>query len=168
MKPGSKLTRITLIFLIAVVFVSCSIGKEKVLVLKDVEGGSEHRIPVPDRMFTLSFIHSVHHTPVYEIIYIRDDNALVLKETRYKSLGVGMPFDYENGTLENIDGEFVLKLEREFETIYMRVSPIPEHMITVGEETYPLLKFTKPEGLLEIRAVDKWSLRWLRLSKKGA
>ncbi|NSW92635.1 MAG: DUF1850 domain-containing protein [Firmicutes bacterium] len=160
MKPGSKLTTITLIILFVIVLISCSIGKEKVLVLKDVEEGSEYRIAVPDRVFALSFIHSVHHTPVHEVIYIQDDNTLVLKETRYSSLGVGMPFDYENGTLENIDGEFVLKFEREFETINLRVSPIPQHMITVGEETYPLLKFTKPEGLLEIKAVDEWSLKW--------
>jgi len=168
MKQHSKLMGVVLIIILVVILVGSGIAKEKVLVLIDVEEGLEHDIGAPDRMFTLSFIHSVHHTPVHEVIHIRDDNTLVLKEVRYKSLGVGMPYDYENGTLEIIDGEFILKFERKFETIDMKISPIPEHMITIGQETYPLLKFTKPGGILKIKAVDRWSLKWFRLGKKGA
>ncbi len=168
MKRYSKFGSIALILIIAVVLLGCSIDKEKALVLTDLEEGLERRMAVPDRMFTLSFIHSVHHTPVHEVIHIQDDNSLVLKEVRYRSLGVGMPYDYENGTLENIDGEFVLKFEREFDIINMTVSPIPEHSITIGQEDYPLLEFTKPESPLEIKAVDEWSLKWPRLGKKGA
>ncbi len=160
MKQYLKPAAIALIVLTIIALASFSIGKEKVLVLKAGEGGPEHCIAVPDRVFTLSFIHSVHHTPVYEVIHIRDDNTLVLMEVRYRSLGVGMPFDYENGTLEIVDGEFVLKFQREFKNINMIVSPIPEHTITVGEETFPLLNFTKSEGSLEIKAAEKWSLKW--------
>jgi len=160
MKQRLKPTMTVLIVVIVIVLVACGIGKQKVLVLKGEDEGSERIIQVPGRTFTLSFIHSVHHTPVNEVFYIRDDNTLMLKEVRYSSLGVGMPYDYENGTLENVDGEFVLKFDRGFETIDMRVSPIPEHKLAVEDETYPLLEFTKPEGLLTIRAVDKWSLKW--------
>jgi len=160
MRQRLKPIVIALIILIVILLVICSIGKQKVLVLKDVEEGLEHRIVAPDRMFILSFIHSVHHTPVHEVFYIREDNTLVMKEVRYRSLGVGMPYDYENGTLENIDGEFVLKFDREFGVINMIVSPIPQHTITVGDKTYPLLEFTKPESPLEIKAVDRWLLKW--------
>jgi hypothetical protein len=168
MRQRLKLTGTALIILMVVALVGCSIGKEKALVLKDRRGGTEHTITVPDRVFTLSFIHSVHHTPVHEVYEIDDDNTLILKELRYRSLGVGMPYDFENGTLEIIDGEFVLKFDRKFQSINMIVSPIPEHTITVGDRTYPLLEFTKPESPLEIKAVDKWSFKRLRLGKKGA
>ncbi|MFA6669814.1 MAG: DUF1850 domain-containing protein [Bacillota bacterium] len=163
-----KLTGTVLIILIVIALVGCGIGKEKVLILKYGQGQEEHRIAVPDGVFTLSFIHSVHHTPVHEVYQIRDDNTLVLKELRYRSLGVGMPYDYENGTLEIADGEFVLKFDREFESINMIVSPIPEHTITIGEDTYLLFELTEPESPLEIKAVDKWSFKWLRLGRKGA
>jgi hypothetical protein len=168
MKKRLKFSGIALTVLIIVALVSCGIGKEKVLVLKGGQGEAEHRIAVPDRMFMLSFIHSVHHTPVHEVYEIGDDNIMMLKELRYRSLGVGMPYDFENGTLEIIDGEFVLKFEREFKTINMIVSPIPEHTITVGERTYPLLDFTDPESPLEIKAVDQWSFKGLRFGRKGA
>lgn len=163
-----RLTGTALIVLMVIVLIGCGIGKEKVLVLQDGHRGTEYRIAVPDRVFTLSFIHSVHHTPVHEVYQINGDNTLVLKELRYSSLGVGMPYDYENGTLEIIDGEFSLKYDREFQSINMIVSPIPEHTITVDGKTYPLLEFTKTEGPLEIKAVDKWSFKWLRLGRKGA
>jgi len=168
MKHYFKFSGTALIILMIVALVGCGIGKEKVLILKGGQGEAEHRIAVPGRVFTLSFIHSVHHTPVHEVYEIGDDNIMMLKELRYRSLGVGMPYDYEDGTLEITDGEFVLKFEREFKTINMIVSPIPEHTITVGERTYPLLNFTEPESPLEIKAVDKWSFNWLRLGRKGA
>lgn len=163
-----KHTGTVLIVLMVIILIGCGIGKEKVLVLQDGHGGAKYRIAVPDRVFTLSFIHSVHHTPVHEVYEIDGDNNLVLKELRYSSLGVGMPYDYEDGTLEIIDGEFTLKFDREFQSINMIVSPIPEHTISVDGKTYPLLEFAKPEGPLEIKAVDKWSLKWLRLGRKGA
>jgi hypothetical protein len=168
MRQRSKLTGTALIILIVIVLVGCGVGKEKVLVLKEGRGGSEYHITVPDRVFILSFIHSVHHTPVHEVIEVQNDNTLTLKELRYDTLGVGMPYDYENGTLEIIDGKFVLKFDRKFDSINMIVSPIPEHSITIGENTYPLLEFTDPESSLEIKAVDKWSFRWFRLGRKGA
>ena len=163
-----KHTGTVLIVLMVIILIGCGIGKEKVLVLQDGHGGAEFRIAVPDRVFTLSFIHSVHHTPVHEVYEIDGDNNLVLKELRYSSLGVGMPYDYEDGTLEIIDGEFTLKFDREFQSINMIVSPIPEHTITVDGKTYSLLEFAKPEGPLKIKAVDKWSFKWLRLGRKGA
>ena len=168
MKQRLKFSGIILTVLVIVLLIGCGIEKEKVLVLKGGHGGTEHRIAVPDRIFTLGFVHSVHHTPVREVYQIGDNNIMVLKELRYRSLGVGMPYDYENGTLEIIDGEFVLKFEREFRTINMIVSPIPGHTITVGERTYPLLDFTDPESSLEIKAIDQWPFKWLRLGRKGA
>jgi hypothetical protein len=160
MKLRSKLSIIGVFILIGFVVIGCGITREKVLVLQDVKRGLEHRIAAPERVFTLGFIHSVHRTPVYEVIHILKDNTLMLKEVRYSSLGVGMPFDYEGGTFENIDGEFILRFQREFESINISVSPIPEHTITVGGKTYLLVDFTTPGGLLTISATDQWLLKW--------
>jgi hypothetical protein len=167
MKLRTKISIIAVFVIIGFILISCGIEREKVLVIKDVKRGLENRIAAPEGVFTLGYIHSVHKTPVYEVIRILNNNVLLLEEVRYSSLGVGMPFDYEGGTLEIVDGKFVLRFKREFKAINISVSPIPEHTITIGEMTYPLLDFTTPEGLLEISAVDRWSLKW-KLGRKGA
>jgi hypothetical protein len=161
MRLRFKLTIMGVLILIGFVVIGCGITTEKVLVLQDVKRGLEHRIAAPESVFTLGFIHSVHHTPVYEVIHILKDNTLMLEEVRYSSLGVGMPFDHEGGTFENTDGKFVLRFQRKFNSINISVSPIPEHTITVGGKTYPLLDFTTSDGgLLNISAVDQWLLKW--------
>lgn len=168
MKQKKNIARTALIVLIITVLAGYSIEREKVLLFTGERGEKEIIIAVPNRVFTLKYIHSVHHTPVYESFYVCDDNTLVLRELRFSSLGVGMPYSREGGTFETIDGEYVLRFERMFQAINMIVSPIPEHIIIVGERDYPLLNFTRPEGPLEIRAIDRWSFRFLRLGKKGA
>lgn len=157
-----------LIIIIVAALIGHGLKREKILVFIGGQGEKEHVIAVPNRVFTLGYIHSVHHTPVYEVIYICDDNTLALKELRYSSLGVGMPYGYEGGTLENVNGEFVLKFERKFQSISMMVSPIPEHTVTVDRRDYPLIEFTKPGGPLEIKAADRWSFKLLRYGRKGA
>jgi len=148
-----------LILLVGIFFLSYRPVKEKALVIKDVDRNEETIIIVPDREFTLSFVHSVQHTPVYEIIYIDDNNKLILKETRYYSLGIGLPFYEEGGIFENNNGEFIYKFSREFESINIGASPIPEHAIKIGNDIYPLLDFAEPEDLVEIKAIDKWTLK---------
>ncbi len=162
------MTGIALIILIIAILVGCSLTREKVLVFTGERGEKVCSIAVPDRTFTLGFIHSVHHTPVHEVMYICDDNSLALRELRYSTFGVGMPYGYEGGELEIIDGEYVLQFERKFQSINMKVSPIPEHTITIGRNVYPLLRFTRPEGSLKIKATDRWSFKLLGLGKKGA
>lgn len=128
----------------------------------------EFLLPVPDRKFTLSFIHSVQKTPVYEIYYIDDNNNLILKETRYYSLGVGLPFTAESGHFSNENGEFrITGLNRKFPSISMMVSPIPGHVIIIGDKKYSLSSFTKPEESINIKAVEKWSLIRLKNTSKA-
>ena len=50
-------------------------------------------------------------------------------------------------------------MHREFESIPIRVSPIPKHSITIGGKEYPLLDFADPEDLLTIRAKDRLTIK---------
>jgi hypothetical protein len=143
-------------------FSSFRIVKQKALIIRDVEQNTRTVMPVPEREFTLSFIHSVEKTPVYEIYNIEGDNKLTLKETKYYSLGVGLPFSEANGKFSNDRGEFDLKFNRTFNFIPIRVSPIPRHQINIGGKTYELLDFAKPEDLIIISAVDKWYVKNIR------
>ncbi|MDK2822969.1 MAG: hypothetical protein PWQ67_1837 [Clostridia bacterium] len=137
-------------------FANFTVTKEKVLIIANTEKNTEKVLSVPDNKFILSFIHSVHHTPVYEYFEINQDNTLIMKEIRYYSLGVGMPFTDEGGIFSNENGEFVLKFNREFDKLFMRISPIPQHAIKIGDKIYPLLSFAEPEQQIKIVASEKW------------
>ncbi len=146
-------------FVAALLFLGLGVEKDTVLMLRDVEHKIKKELIVPGKEFTLIFIHSVHRTPVYETYLIGDDNKFILKEVRYSSLGVGMPFTDEGGVFTNENGQFVLQFTRVFESIPIRVSPIPDHAIKIGDKTYPLLEFAQPDSLIEIRAKDKLVLK---------
>lgn len=139
--------------------VNFNIVHTKVLLIEDVERNTINSIMVPEGKFTLSYIHSVQKTPVYEFFEIDEQNRLILVETSFSSLGVGLPYTEENGSFESRNGKFQLTgLSREFTTIPLRVSPIPKHSITVGNDTFSLLSFAAPDDLIKITANDKWML----------
>lgn len=147
-------------------FTSYRIVNEKALIIENVDQNKNIVINVPDRNFCISFIHSIQKTPVYEYFYITNDNKLLLNKTKYYSLGVGLPFSEENGSFSNDNGEFVLKLSREFDTIPLRVSPLPDHVIIVEEKVYPLVDFSDPEDLLNIRATNQWTIKNIKRKER--
>jgi len=155
--------RLKLLILIAVTlllfFAIIKLERTKVLIIESQTEDVKHTILVPEKKFTLSFIHSVEKTPVYEVFEITKDNKLILVETTFSSLGVGLPYTEDNGEFKNEHGQFKLTgLNREFTSIEMRVSPIPKHSITVGEKTYSLLSFVASDDLVKITAADRWML----------
>jgi len=157
-----KIFKIILLILLTIfltfVVLNFKIMQTKILVIYNEEQNTEDFLIISDSKFKLSYIHSVHHTPVYELFEINQENKIILNETRFSSLGVGMPTTDEGGTLINNNGEFVLKFSREFDNIYIRVSSIPQHAIEVGDKKYPLLEFAESEQRLKIYAKDKWML----------
>lgn len=130
---------------------------KKYLVFKDMESSITTTLPLPEGTFTLQYLHSVHKTPVYEMYSVNDRGQLILTETRFSSLGVGMPYTPEEGTFSNEDGEFrITGLSRKYNQLPLRISSIPNHTVIIRRQAYPLLDFTKPDGLVIIRAVKRW------------
>lgn len=150
---------VILIIMSGFFFANYRIVEDKALVICDTEQNTKKIIPVPGRRFTVSYLHSVHKTPVYETFFIEEDNRLTLQDTRYTSLGVGMPYTDEGGAFINDDGEFVLHFDRSYDVIPIRLSPIPEHALDVDGKTYQLMEFARPNDRIDIRATDKWSLK---------
>lgn len=151
---------IVIIIVLTLVLISqYSIKKQKILIICDVDAKRESVIDVPTNEFTLFFIHSVQKTPVYEFFKIRKDNTLSLVKTEFSSFGIGLPYTDEGGKFAIKDDRFILKFERNFDKIPIRVSPIPQHAIIVDNKTHPLLEFADPENLIKIYAKDKWVLQ---------
>lgn len=159
MKTRLKFLLIFIAVTLLLFFANFKLERTKVLIIESETKNVKHTILVPEKKFTLSFIHSVEKTPVYEVFQITEDNKLILVETTFSSLGVGLPYTEDNGEFKNEQGKFKLTgLNREFTSITMRVSPIPKHTITVGEKTYSLLSFVASDDLVKITAADRWML----------
>jgi len=144
---------------IFIFFTNFNLVYTKVLLIEDLEKDSVHTITVPQGKFTLSYIHSVHKTPVHDVFEIDEQNQMVLVESSFSSLGVGMPYTEENGTFHSSNGEFkITGLNRKFDAIPILVSPIPKHTIKVGDESFPLLSYAAPDDLVKIKAAERWML----------
>lgn len=158
---GTLGKKIFIVLFVLTVLISIKIVSHgKVLIVEDLEGQAKNEFFLPDKTFTLGYIHSVELTPAEELFRVGQDNTLMLYETIYESYGVGLPFLKEEGELDIKDGKFILKIQRSMDSIKLRVSPIPKHWLSIGDERYELIQLIeKPKDLVEIYAVDRWGLK---------
>lgn len=165
---NKKLSDKRIPFLIAVLliaFLFTTIRNEKVLVIEDIDNPKKVSLILEDGRFSLGYIHSVLLTPAVEYFTVAEDNSLMLYKTIYESFGVGLPFSKEDGEFE-IDGDkFILKVERKFPDLNMRISPIPQHWLEIEGSRYEMLDLIeKPEDLIRLYAEDRWVFSFLTKS----
>lgn len=151
--------RKVLIFAIIIIVVISFIPIQRLYLIENKSGKTIKSFPVKNgEEFTVYFIHSVEKTPWYEIYYIKNDNEIYLKETRFYSYGAGLPsttnfgFSFDNGSMkiENYN----MKMEN---LIYKIGAVIADHVIIIRGEKYHLNEITKPSTSVLFQ-VDKISL----------
>jgi hypothetical protein len=154
---GTLGKKIFIVLVVLMVLLSIKIVTHgKVLIVEDLEGQVKNEFYLPGNTFTLGYIHSVELTPAEELFKVGKDNTLMLYETIYESFGVGLPFSKEEGQLDIKDGKLILKVQRPMDSIKLRVSPIPKHWLSIGDERYELIQLIdKPDDLVKIYAVDR-------------
>ena len=107
--------------------------------------GTEHQaVAVVDAAqglpITIEFTHSVQKTPVIEELAF-DAGEFVLLRTRYKSLGVGLPFDAGDGNFRREGDWFIMDdMNRRFKNLELRTGKGTRLKITVGGREYQLYK----------------------------
>ena len=107
--------------------------------------GTEHQaVVVVDAAqglpITIEFMHSVQKTPVIEELAF-DAGEFVLLRTRYKSLGVGLPFDAGDGHFRREGDWFIMDdMNRRFKNLELRTGKGTRLKITVGGREYELYK----------------------------
>ena len=107
--------------------------------------GTEHQaIAVVDAEenlpLTIEFMHSVQKTPVIEELAF-DAGEFVLLRTRYKSLGVGLPFDAGDGNFRREGDWFIMDdMNRRFKNLELRTGKGTHLKITVDGREYELYK----------------------------
>jgi hypothetical protein len=140
-------------------------GSAAELVVSGPRGETLAVLDLPDGLFDHVFVHSFHLTPVRERFRVEGDGKggalLRLYELRYQSSGVGMPEGEELGyRLE--DGVFILKMDRSFASIPLRVSILEGHGIAIDGRFWPFKEWAKPEKALVLSARIRKELRLRR------
>ena len=87
---------------------------------------------------TIIFIHSVQKTPVFEELEFQG-GEFILKRTRYKSQGVGLPFDAADGKFYR-DGEWFIvdDMNRHFKNLELRTGKGTQLKIFFNGHKYKL------------------------------
>ncbi len=89
---------------------------------------------------TISFIHSVQKTPVIEELEFRGDEFILLR-TRYKSQGVGLPFDAADGKFRREGEWFVVdEMNRHFKNLELRTGKGTRLKIFLNGREFELYK----------------------------
>ncbi len=138
--------KIFILFIIATAVVltfGIAAGKGKLLVMQNNTTGQKIEFYLPQRQFSLGYMHSVMKTPAEEFFRINKNNEIVLEKTVYESFGVGLPFLADGNDFEIEDGKFILKTNYILKEINMIISPIPEHWLRIGDMKYELMDILK-------------------------
>ena len=89
---------------------------------------------------TIEFMHSVQKTPVIEELEYRDGEFILLR-TRYKSLGVGLPFDAADGNFRREGDWFIMDdMNRRFKNLELRTGKGTRLTLTVAGNRFELYK----------------------------
>lgn len=89
---------------------------------------------------TISFIHSVQKTPVIEELEYHN-GEFVLIRTKYKSQGVGLPFDVADGKFYRDGDWFIMdNMNRQFKSLELRTGKGTQLTISLNGKTYELYK----------------------------
>ncbi len=93
---------------------------------------------------TIEFMHSVQKTPVIEELEYRDGEFVLLR-TRYKSLGVGLPFDAADGHFRREGDWFIMDdMNRRFKGLELRTGKGTRLTVTVAGNRFELYKKFPP------------------------
>ena len=93
---------------------------------------------------TINFMHSVQKTPVIEELELRNGEFVLLR-TKYKSQGVGLPFDASDGNFHR-DGEWFImdNMNRHFKNLELRTGKGTQLKITLNGREFDLYKKFPP------------------------
>ena len=108
----------------------------------------------PGDRFTLKYVHSVQKTPVYEVFSIDERGAVVLQETRVKSLGYGLPAPTPKDHYL-LEREFLVirDMNRRIGTLLIRISFHQPMELSFGERMFDLQQCGQAGDLIEVRAL---------------
>ena len=122
----------------AATFIYLSAGPHHYLVLRDENGSLYARYAVQDgERFSISFIHSVNHFPLWDIYEIHDGRIYV-EECKYGQFGAGVQTDLNPGeTMTYTDDGFILISGIHQDRSHMRynITGVSDHVLELPDGT---------------------------------
>ena len=133
------------------------IGSEKIFVTAEVNGEEQIIKTLEERrglQLEINFIHSVQKTQVIEELEF-DGDDFVLRRTKYKSQGVGLPFLESDGTFREEDGYFVMDdMNRPVKNLALRTGVGTNMTIKIDGEEIKLYEIFPVGTKIEIRPMS--------------
>lgn len=126
------------IILVAIIF---KLTEEKIYIAAEVGNYTEIIASVDAKKSTplvISFIHSVQKTPVIEELEFDGEN-FILRRTKYKSHGVGLPFLESDGKFSRAGDWFIMDdMNRRFKKLELRIGVGTELTVILNGQTFKL------------------------------
>ncbi|MBU2055339.1 MAG: DUF1850 domain-containing protein [Proteobacteria bacterium] len=121
-----------------------------------------------DSEFTISHIHSVQKTPVYEHFKVLPNGDVELEWMKFQMQGSGLPDPpLVPGKFEIHDNWMYLKdIGTVFRQLSQRVGAVADHKFTIQERTYDLPSVVSPGTLLVIKTETDSGLKTLIIGRK--
>jgi hypothetical protein len=140
---------------VAVAFLVWVLWPTSVLEIHAGEGGPLVKvIPItPGDRMTYTYIHSIQKRPVDEILEMAPNGHLVVRETDYDMLGVGLPSDVLDGdfVFDDVNKKFrIVNMSRDIPVMRVWVASTISQTLTVEGEEFRLDSLAKPLSLLVI------------------
>ena len=127
-----------LIAAVALIFLTLATHQPKIFIGTDSKtvfiADCQENLPI-----TIKFTHSVQKTPVIEELQLKN-GEFVLVRTKYKSQGVGLPFDAADGTFHRDGDWFIFDMNRHFKILELRTGKNTNLTVTVADKTFELYK----------------------------
>lgn len=142
-KKNGKLETILIVFgmiVCAIVTVGGWFVRQDYLFGQTADGFIIRQRVRPGTPVTLVYRHSVQKTMIHEYLEVNDmATGLVLKSTKYQSMGVGLPFSKDDGDFREEDGWFILdNMNRPYPELSIRNGVTNEEKVYVGDTEYDL------------------------------
>lgn len=102
---------------------------------------------------TYTYVHSIQKRPVDEILEVASIGHLVVRETDYDMLGVGLPSDVLDGdyVFDKENKKFkIINMNRDLPVMRVRVATTISQTMTVGVEKFKLDSLAAPMSLLVV------------------
>ncbi len=112
---------------------------------------------IRDDQFELGWIHSIEKEEWFET-YERENEKIVLTETKFKTFGAGTPYEGLETTTE--DGFIKIKLNIEYEELNLTISENVQTTLFFSDRDVPLYDyFDQYESvLIEARNISIWEI----------
>ena len=131
-----------------------------------LEGNGKEILSVETKVgdkFSTHFTHSVQKTPVEEFFIVNDNcDGFILRSTRYRSFGVGLPFLSSDGNFRRENDYFIMDdLNRPIKTLDLRTGVDSELSITIGNETVKLYEIMPLGTLFRVSIIPRYKF-WIK------